>query len=207
MISPDENALYVAVLAAGASTRFGSPKQLAPVDGQSLLHRTVSRAVAVGGHAVTVVLGAQAAALTPLLRHLPATVLINREWSEGIASSLRAATASQPGSCAGLMVVLADQAAVTAQDLRHLADAWRKRPDAVVAASYAGITGVPAIFPRWCFPDLRALRGDEGARLLLRRYADRVIRLAMPNAEIDIDVPEDLARLAPGRPGGEAPTA
>jgi molybdenum cofactor cytidylyltransferase len=58
------------------------------------------------------------------------------------------------------------------------------------------VTGVPAIFPRWCFSDLAALRGDQGARILLRRYADHVVRLANPEAEVDIDYPEDLLNLS-----------
>lgn len=206
MASP-ENQLHVVVLAAGASRRFGSPKQLVRINGRPLLHSAVARAVAVGGHAVTVVLGSGAAELAVLLRHTPASVLINRDWSEGIGSSLRTAVGNLPGSCDGLLVALADQVAVTTEDLMRLAAAWRQRPDCIVAASYAGITGVPAIFPRWSFAALAGLRGDEGARLLLRRYADRVLRLPMPNAEVDIDVPEDLLKVEAQRTGREPPIA
>src|SRR5687768_7499975 len=126
MISLDESpSLHAIVLAAGASTRFGSPKQLVRVDGRPLLHAAVSRAVDVAGHSVSVVLGAHAAELAPLLRHSAASVVINRDWNEGMASSIRAGIARLPGSCNGVMLVLADQAAVTAEDLRRLAAAWR----------------------------------------------------------------------------------
>src|ERR1700733_9317951 len=81
--------LHVIVLAAGASTRFGSPKQLVRLNGRPLLHLAVSRAVEVAGQAVTVVLGANAAELAPLLRHTPAAVVVNREWAEGMGSSVR----------------------------------------------------------------------------------------------------------------------
>ncbi len=60
---------------------------------------------------------------------------------------------------------------------------------------YNGITGVPAVFPRWCFDDLRALRGDQGARVILRRHADHLVRLEHPEAAVDIDTPEDLLDL------------
>jgi molybdenum cofactor cytidylyltransferase len=91
--------------------------------------------------------------------------------------------------------MLADQAAVTTEDLRRLAGAWRRNPASIAAAQYAGRVGVPAIFPRWCFRELNELRGDRGAQLLLQRHSDRVVRLPMPSAEFDIDRPEDLLAL------------
>jgi molybdenum cofactor cytidylyltransferase len=189
---------HVLVLAAGAGSRFGSPKQLVRIGGEALLQRAVSRATEVGGHAVTVVLGAHAAELTPLLRHSSATVLINRHWEEGLASSLRLGVGQLPGSTAAVLVTLADQAAITTFDLRRLAGAWRRQPDSVIAASYEGHTGVPAVFPRHAFAALLALRGDMGARPVLSQLADRVLRVPMPHAAIDIDTPEDLLKLEPG---------
>jgi molybdenum cofactor cytidylyltransferase len=188
---------HVLVLAAGSGSRFGSPKQLIRIDGESLLQRAVARATEVAGHAVTVVLGAHAAELTPLLRHSSATVLVNRHWQEGLASSLRLGIASLPAGTEGALVTLADQAALSTFDLRRLATAWRRQPDSVIAASYNGHTGVPAIFPAHAFGLLQELRGDVGARTVLSHLADRVLRVPMPNAAIDIDVPEDLLKLSP----------
>jgi CTP:molybdopterin cytidylyltransferase MocA len=54
---------------------------------------------------------------------------------------------------------------------------------------------VPAIFPRWCFRELNELRGERGAQVLLQRHVDRMVRLPMPSAELDIDTPEDLLSL------------
>lgn len=187
--------LHALVLAAGPSTRFGSPKQLVRIEGRPLLHAVVGRAVEVAGHAVTVVLGAHAEQLAPLLKHSPGSVIVNREWSEGIASSIRAGVARLPGSADGVLIVLADQPAVTAEDLRRLVGAWRRQPDYIVAAQYATTAGVPAIFPRTSFPDLGALRGDRGAQLLLHKNPDRVVRVPMPSAAVDVDTPEDLLTL------------
>ncbi|MGH8209076.1 MAG: nucleotidyltransferase family protein, partial [Steroidobacteraceae bacterium] len=133
--------LYALVLAAGASTRFGSAKQLVRIAGRPLLHSTVSRAVEVAGAAVIVVLGARAAELAPLLAHSPASMVINRDWREGIGSSIRTGVGQLPAACTGVMLVLVDQAAVTAEDLRRLATTWRRQPDHVVAAVYAGTMG------------------------------------------------------------------
>ena len=192
---PDSSHIHVVVLAAGASTRFGSTKQLVRVNGRPLLHTVVSRAAELAGHSVTVVLGAHAGELAPLLKHSPAAVAVNREWSEGIASSIREGLAHTPATADGVLIVLADQAAVTIEDLRRLASTWRRNPNSLVAAQYAGRVGVPAIFPRWCFRELNELRGDRGAQTLLQRHIDRLVRLPMPSAELDIDRPEDLLAL------------
>lgn len=189
--------LYAIVLAAGASTRFGSPKQLVRIGGRPLLHTVVTRAAEVTGNGLIVVLGAGAGELAPLLKHSPGSVVVNRHWREGLASSIRAGVARLPSSCAGVMLVLADQATVSSDDLKRLAGTWRRRPDCIAAALYAGTTGAPAIFPRGTFTELAALRGDSGAQPLLRRSAHRVIRVPMPAAELDLDTPEDLLALEP----------
>jgi molybdenum cofactor cytidylyltransferase len=187
--------LYAVVLAAGASTRFGSAKQLVRVAGRPLLHTAVTRSSEVTGNALIVVLGSGAAELAPLLKHSPGSVLVNHEWREGLGSSIRAAVLRLPSTCSGVMLVLADQAAVTADDLKRLAGTWRKQPLYIAAALYSGSCGPPVIFPRSAFRELTELRGDVGARALLQRNADRVVRVPMPSAAIDLDTPEDLLAL------------
>ena len=187
--------LYSVVLAAGASTRFGSAKQLVRVGGRPLLHAAVTRAADITGNAVLVVLGAGAAELAPLLKHCAGSVVVNHDWREGLASSIRTAVARLPASCNGVLLLLADQAGVTSEDLRRLAGSWRRQPSYMVAALYAGDIGAPAIFPRSAFRDLAELRGEVGAREVLRRNPDRVVRVPMPSAALDIDTPEDLLTL------------
>lgn len=188
--------LHAIVLAAGASTRFGTPKQLAQVNGRPLLQIVVERAVEVIGRAVTVVLGAHAAQIVPVLRNSPASIVINRDWHEGLASSVRAGVAQLPGSCAGVMLLLADQATVSAADLARLADAWQRQPDYIIAAQYAGTVGAPTIFPRTSFAALTRLHGDHGAQALLRGNAHQVVRVPLARAALDIDTPDDLIALA-----------
>jgi molybdenum cofactor cytidylyltransferase len=184
--------LHAIVLAAGASRRFGSPKQLVRLDGQSLLQRTLAHTSELLGAGVTVVLGAHAAEIVETLPLGNVGTLINRNWQEGIASSIRIGVQRLPGACDGVMLVLADQPLVGGETLRRLMTAWRRQPRQIIASRYGSVTGVPAIFPRWCFGDLAALRGDQGARIVIRRYPDHVVRLAHPEAAVDIDFPEDL---------------
>ena len=186
---------HILVLAAGASTRLGQPKQLVKLAGRPALHIVVSNAVAVAGHAVTVVVGAQAREMTHLLAHSPASVIVNRHWEEGMGSSLRFGVASLPPACQAVMVLLGDQVAVTADDLKRLMSAWKGEESMIAASVYDQRVGVPAIFPRVCFSELSELRGDQGARKILERNNYRLVRVPMSNASIDLDTPEDLAAL------------
>jgi len=180
--------LHVLVLAAGASSRLGQPKQLVKLGGRPALHIVVSNAVALAGNAVTVVVGAHARDMTHLLAHSPASVIVNRNWEEGMGSSL-------PPGCAAVLVLLGDQVGVNADDLKRLAAAWKGEESLIAASVYDQHLGVPAIFPRLCFSELAELRGDHGARAVLERNSYRLVRVPMSNAAIDLDTPEDLAVL------------
>jgi molybdenum cofactor cytidylyltransferase len=115
--------------------------------------------------------------------------VLNPEAYEGMASSIRAGLrAAESGDCSlsGVVMLTCDQAAVKAKLLRELA----RGGDYVIGSAYAQKRGIPAYFPARMFPQLLALRGDVGARDLLR--AARAIDL--PRGELDIDTPEDLER-------------
>jgi molybdenum cofactor cytidylyltransferase len=175
--------LQIIVLAAGSGARSAN----APGPDRSALQVMLSRATALAGHAVTVVLGAQAAEIAPALGRLPVSLVVSRDWSEGIAASIRAGLQSLPGSCAAALLLRADQGAVTSADLQRLADCWRRSPRAIVAAQYGARYGVPAIFPRAEFSALLRLRGDQDADLLLRSPAAGVIGVPMPSAAAEPD--------------------
>jgi len=187
--------LHAVILAAGASTRFGSPKQLVRIGGSPVLHQMISNAAFVAGRSVTVVIGAHAREIAPALRQSAASVVVNRDWPEGLASSIRVAVESAPPRCDGLLLLLADQVAVTADDLKHLYAAWKRHPILVAAALYDGAPGLPAIFPRWTYPGLMELRGDRDPRQVIRRNIDQLVRIPMANASINLDTPEDLLSI------------
>ena len=88
-------AVHAAILAAGPSTRFGSPKQLVRLAGTPVLHEAIANAAMVAGHSVTVVLGAHASEVGPALRQSAVAVVVNRDWEEGLASSIRTAVGDE----------------------------------------------------------------------------------------------------------------
>ena len=189
------DSLYSIVLAAGASTRFGSPKQLARIAGRTMLRSTIECANRITEDRTIVVLGANAIDLGTSVGDFTGTLALNGGWSEGIASSLRLGLELVPVTCMAVLVLLADQPAVTSKDLEALVSAWSGQPQCMAAAFYNEVVGAPAILPRRSFSELANLRGDVGARQLLQREANRLLRVPMPNAGIDVDKPEDLLKL------------
>ena len=186
---------WVLLLAAGASRRFGSPKQLARIGGETLLRRMARVAVESRPAGCFVVLGASATRLKRELRDLPITIVVNRQWRQGLSGSIRTGIAALPSTARAALVLLVDQGAIGPADLELLAAAWRKAPRSIVAARADGVLGPPAILPRHLFTALRRLRGDQGARDLLRDPSRRVIGFDLPGAAADVDRPADLARL------------
>ena len=189
-------ALSAIVLAAGAATRFGTPKQLTLLDGKPLIHHAIERALEAADAVTLVVLGSAAAKIAMMLPPGAFRSVVNRHWREGLARSIRTGLEQLPGHCDGVLLLLADQPRITRQSLQRLVEAWRRQPARIVASRYAGTTGAPCIFPRWCFLELQTLHADQGARSLLQRHPQRVTAIAHPEAAIDIDSPEDLAGLA-----------
>jgi CTP:molybdopterin cytidylyltransferase MocA len=182
-----------AVLAAGASRRLGKPKQLVSVEGQELVRRMAEVTLQSGCQPVAVVLGAHAAEVSAAVANLPVVCLSNPEWSEGMGSSVRVAAGWASGNALdALMLVLVDQLRLSSEHL----DALRAASDQgqrIAASAYQGVLGVPALFPRRFFPELRALEGDSGARQLLRRDSP-VTAVDWPDGVYDLDQMADLER-------------
>jgi len=171
------------VLAAGASVRLGEPKQLVRLAGETLLERAMRTAHEAGCSPVVVVLGAEAEQIAAQCDLSDAVVVVNDAWSEGMASSIRCGVGKLQ-EADGVVLMTCDQPAVTAAHLRALMATGE-----ATASHYAGRRGVPAYLPKTAFAQLMRLRGDTGARDLLREAA--AVELA--HGELDIDTAEDLA--------------
>ena len=188
-------ALACVLLAAGGSRRMDSPKQLLRRRARPLLLHAVDAVRRAAPTApLVVVLGAHLLRLRLVLRRAAPDALVaeNRRWAEGLASSLQTALAHVPRGTRAVLVVLVDQPHVDAAALRCLLAAWRRRPGLPAAAHYDNRPGVPAVLPRRHWPAVRALRGDSGARALLRD-ATGLTLVDMPEAAVDLDTQEDVS--------------
>ena len=193
------------VLAAGASTRLGYPKQLVAHEGAPLVRRAALAAHEAGARPVVVVLGANAATIAPALDALPdVQPIVHDGWADGLASSLGAGLRALDGAsgdepCDGVLVTLADQPLVDADALRRLLDAFA-RGARVVAARYDDVLGAPAVFGREHLAALCALEGDHGAGRWLRTHRALVTAVPLDAAALDVDTPADVARLRDAAP-------
>jgi len=182
------------VLAAGQASRFGAPKQLLEIGGETLIDRACRTAREAGCEPVLRVLGAHAEAI--LERPCPAHVgtLVHAGWEEGMGSSLAAGVSDlleRAPELEAVLVLLADQPLVTVA----LLDEMRGRlPESgIVLCDHGEATGPPALFGRQHFGELVKLHGDRGAKSVAANH--HAVLVAFPDAAWDIDSPEAWGRF------------
>jgi molybdenum cofactor cytidylyltransferase len=181
-----------AVLAAGASTRFGSAKQLANFGKQTLIEHVQTVLLNSTVDDVAVVLGCNLEAISQHI--LPeANVLVNEKWEEGIASSIRrAADFAKSQNFSHLFLLVCDQPFVSSCLVDKIVAISKFEPDKIIACQYGDTVGVPALFPSHFFDALFALQGDVGAKSVIKQ-ADQVVLVDFPEGSIDIDTQVDIA--------------
>ena len=178
------------LLAAGASHRLGRAKQLIEIDGEPLLRRAARALLATAPLDCVVVLGHDAGRLHAALDGLPLRSIVAADHASGMSASLRAGVAALDPRCDGALIALTDQPALRSDHLLALCETWRTEPQRAAASAYADVLGVPALLPRAWFDDLMRLRGDVGARELLR--ARDVVAVEAPSLAHDLDTSIDL---------------
>jgi molybdenum cofactor cytidylyltransferase len=186
------SSIAILILAAGRSSRLGTPKQLLPYNGESLLRRTTRAAISVAGAETTILLGYEADRMKREIEDFPVRIVLNPLWEEGIASSIRTGIQSLPSSMTAALFLVCDQPHVTGELLQKIANASAVSGRQMVACKYGGTLGVPALFSRSLFDRLLLLRGHSGAQGILQENPDAVFPIPFPEGKIDIDTMKDL---------------
>jgi molybdenum cofactor cytidylyltransferase len=169
----DGEKIGAVILAAGASSRMGAPKQLLEYGGLTLVRRAALAAQEAGCSPVVVVTGAHAEQLEEELRGLNLREANNPEWESGMDSSIRAgiqAVVKANDKITALILMLCDQPFVTSDVLSGLITAHRETGREIVASSYGGTIGVPALFGKAFFAELVRLKSGAGAKQVIRRH-------------------------------------
>lgn len=188
---------HIVLLAAGASTRMGTSKQLIKIGEHSLLLRAAKTALAAQPN-VTVVLGANAAAHREALKGSNVRITENQDWRKGMGSSLKAGlkdTLAADPTMDAVLIMLCDQPMVTSKYLLEMLETASTSVKPVVASSYSGTLGVPAVFRRSAFRGLMQIGDEAGAARLLRERPSEVEPIDFPGGAIDLDTPEDVQRF------------
>jgi molybdenum cofactor cytidylyltransferase len=184
----------IIILAAGASTRMGSPKQLLPYQDNTLLQYSIDVALSTGFSPVIVVIGAMAQDILPIINNDRITIVENQEWQEGLGSSVRIGISTlmdQSPLVESAILMLCDQPFVTNSLLHQLVETKIATHKKIVASTYKNTAGVPVLFDKSFFPELLQLQGQDGAKKLLIQHSAEVATVPFPEGAIDIDTPED----------------
>ena len=200
MLSADYivNSCGIIILAAGASTRLGKPKQLLQYRGKTLLAHAINEAVNSNADAVVVVLGKDANLFKKELDEKKVRVAINSSWEEGMASSLRLGMDTllkdKPYIDAVIFMVC-DQPHISSSVLNELIITQQKTTKQIVTSNYGDSMGPPALLHKKYFEELMKLSGDAGARKIIQKNMNDVATILFPEGNIDIDTEEDYKKL------------
>ena len=192
------NKTGIIILAAGNSSRLGRPKQLLQFRGETLISHVVAEAVAADLQPVVVVTGAYHAEMSDALRGLAVALVYNPHWETGMASGIAVGVKEAlylAPSLQAFVVAVCDQPYISAELFRSLVQQQAVSGKGIIACTYAETQGTPVLFAARYFNELAALRGEAGARQLLKQYPDEVAAVPFPQGKIDIDTEEDFRQL------------
>lgn len=191
--------IAIVILAAGASSRMGSPKQLLNWGDDSLIRHAIHTALELQYTEVIVVLGANYDLIETKIKDLPITILKNEYWNLGLGKSIACAAdyvlKSKPKT-QGLLITLADQPLIDSSFLNTIIQGFLPRENQIIATSYNDDKkGVPVLFDAIYFKKLSELSHDNGAKELLKAHESLVKTLKPPVKNVDLDSKEDYENL------------
>jgi molybdenum cofactor cytidylyltransferase len=184
------------ILAAGGSTRFGFPKQLARWGHKTFIEHVADVALASQARPVIVVLGAEAEHCRAALADRPVYIVVNKDWAEGQSTSMRAGLAALPPDVGCALFLLVDLPGVTPEVINQLIQRHRQTLAPLIWPEFEGRRGNPVLFDHHLFAELGQIGGDIGGKPVLLAHQDQAERVNVAEAGIlqDFDRPEDLDR-------------
>jgi molybdenum cofactor cytidylyltransferase len=185
------------VLAAGMSSRMGEPKQLLLLGERTVLGQTLENIRGARVDEIVLVLGFVAETITQQIAVERVKIVINPQYREGMASSLRAGLAALNPDINAAFIVLADQPFVRPAVLDQIIDRYIESRAQIAIPTFRGFRGNPVLLDRSVFPEVMALTGDIGCRAIFGSHTEGIVKVPVGDIGIllDIDNKEDFDRL------------
>jgi len=189
--------IAIILLAAGESSRLGTPKQLLMYKGKNLMQHTIDMTETLGMDTV-IVLGAFSDQILYYVDTYGAKVVQNMDWHEGLASSVRCGlehVLMMNTDTEAVILVLCDQPLLTVDILHQVIDTYHVSSLPIVHCNYGEASGPPTLFHKSLFPYLMELKGHEGAKKVVNTFPEKVALVDFPDGKWDIDTPADYQHL------------
>jgi len=185
------------VLAAGHSARFGEPKQLLKVGKKNLLETVVHGFLSSSVDEVVVVLGFRAKEILANSELGAARVVVNHDYELGLGTSLKRGIEEANPEASAAIVALGDQPVLSVNTINAIIRKYSETRGQIVAPFYGRRRGNPVLFDKSLFPELRNVVGDEGAKRVIGRMEEKIVKVSVddPGVVFDIDTESDYRRL------------
>lgn len=192
------NKTAIIILAAGNSSRLGRPKQLLKYKESTLLKNTFLEALKVENAFTIVVTGSSNNLIEKELNFDNVVIAFNSEWETGMSSSIIKGVEEllllNP-NCENCILAVCDQPFITSSVFENLLKESERTKKGIAASAYSETFGTPVLFHKKYFEQLLRLKGQEGAKKLIKKYAEDVVSVVFENGNIDIDTEEDYKNL------------
>lgn len=188
----------IIILAAGSSSRFGGMKQLLQFNNKTLIEHVIDEAADAELNPLIVVTGAYADEVSKKIDNKKITIVFNEHWETGMASGIVAGlqiALKINNAIENIIIAVCDQPYISSLLFQQLSDKKRESKKSIIASSYAGTLGTPALFSKKYFNELLDLKGDEGAKSLIRKYNDETTSVLFKKGNIDVDTQKDYEEL------------
>jgi len=188
----------IIILAAGNSSRLGKPKQMLSFKGRTLLATTIAAAEETAYEPVILVLGAFAEEILTAHQNLNINYIINDNWQQGMSTSIAAGLAKIADldpTIENVIIAVADQPFITPAIFEALVTEKESSGKNIVGSRYAETIGTPVLFNKQYFKELMSLKGDSGAKQIIKVNSEDVTTVAFELGNIDIDTETDYHNL------------